>query len=110
MRIKQIVGGPISAMLLLSVPVLALLALSPWSTASRVRAANPIGDVAAGELTAGGILGGASAAGDRTIDELSDWQYTGKSMKSAKSEKSKKSPKSKKSHKSQKSKKPSKKH
>lgn len=100
MRVKQIIGGPISAMLLLSVPVLALLALSPWSSASPAKAGKPLSD-----LTANSLASGAMTADDLAIDELSDWQYTGKSMKSAKSEKSKKSPKSKKSHKSHKSKK-----
>jgi len=103
MRVRRIVGGPISTMLLLSIPVVALLALSPWSSASPA-AANGPDELMIGRIAAGS---GDVTSSDMAIDELSDWTYTDKSMKSHKSEKSKKSPKSQKSHKSKKSKKPS---
>ena len=104
MQLKHLMGGQISGLLLLSVPVLALLALSPWSSASssasQFAETATLGDVTDGDQSKGAAPRMTSDA--LAIEDLSDWRYTDKSVKSSKSEKSKKSPKSKKSKKSNK--------
>jgi hypothetical protein len=98
MRIMQLLGGPIATALMLSVPLSAVLALSPWSSADQLGAWDDSSDA-----NGAAVAPGQSQASLAAIDELSDWQYTNKSVKSAKPEKSKKSPKSVKSGKSHKS-------
>lgn len=104
-------GGSLSRMVVLSVPLLALVTLSPWGAASQ------LGDDPSRVL---GLPDGATSTSHATssgadylaenakVSDLSEWKYTHKSEKSAKSKKSKKSPKSKKSEKSKKPKKPKK--
>ncbi len=93
MRIKQLLRGPISGILMLSVPLLALLSLSHQSSASQVglttqASATLLSDVASDAPGVG-----------RAKTSLSEWKYTGNSVKSTKSKKSPKSKKSKKSKK-----------
>lgn len=96
---KHVFKGRLAGALLLTVPVVAVLALGPANSVSQ--ASNTAGlqfaDNGAASLST--VLTG------QQIESLSDWKYTGKSAKSAKSMKSKKSNASMKSQKSKKLKK-----
>jgi len=93
MRAKHFFDGPISVMLLVSVPALALLTLSPWGSPSQAGIDPVLGAVSGNDpVIAQATTPGANAAHDQAIVDLSDWNYTGRSMKSMKSKKIRKSP------------------